>query len=51
MKAELVSRYISQEMAMFCIQVPVIDSVWPMKNRRKLRCWKPRRIGCTNEAR
>lgn len=38
MNAEPVSRYISQEMAMCCIQVPVIDSVWPMKNRRKLRC-------------
>src|SRR5450759_2087231 len=49
MNAEPVSRYISQEMAMYCIQVPIIVSVWPMKNRRKLRCSKPRRIGCMAE--
>ncbi len=46
MKAECVSRYISQEMAMYCIHVPIIVSDWPMKNRRKFLCSKPRRIGC-----
>ena len=38
-------------MAMYCIQVPIIVSVWPMKNRRKLRCSKPRRIGCIRRER